>query len=60
MLGVIPALLAPLCALPRLLWAWRNGSPLWKQKYGMIEWSLGIALSICLGYLALFRLLDTL
>jgi hypothetical protein len=56
--GLIPALLAPLVALPRLIWAWRQGRPLWRQKYGIIEWSLGIAFSIGLGYFGLFQLLQ--
>lgn len=43
--------LAPLCALPRLLAGWRNGNPIWKQRYGLLEMGLGIVLSTALGVL---------
>lgn len=50
MLGAVPAVLAISCALPRLLWSWQSGKPLWAQRYGLLEWALGIALSLGLGY----------
>lgn len=56
-LGAIPAVIALTFGLPRLFWAWRRGVPLWKQHYGMLEWSLGILLSVGLGYFGLSPLL---
>ncbi len=48
--------LAPLCAAPRLLYAWSHGTPIWKQRRGLLEMGIGIVFSIALG-LVLHRLL---
>jgi hypothetical protein len=48
-LGIGGAVIAPLVGLPRLYWAWRRKRPLWRQKHGLLEWGLGIAVSIALG-----------
>lgn len=56
MWGALPALLALTFGLPRLYWAWHKGNPLWRQKYGIIEWGLGIVLSVAVGYIGIYPL----
>lgn len=56
--GFVGALIAPLLALPRLAYAWRWGNPLWKQRYGLLEWGLGIVLSVGIGYFCLFAMIE--
>lgn len=58
MFGLIPALIAPVFALPRLYYAWRIGNPLWKERYGLLEWGLGIVFSLSLGYFGLFQIMQ--
>ncbi|MBZ0308569.1 MAG: DUF3307 domain-containing protein [Anaerolineae bacterium] len=58
MLGPVPALVSPIFALPRLYYAWRIGNPLWKERYGLLEWGLGIVFSLCLGYFGLFQIMQ--
>ena len=41
--------LAPLCVVPRLFVSWRIKQPIWKQKRGVLEMSLGVILAIGLG-----------
>ncbi len=41
--------LAPLCALPRLWFAWYCKHPIWKQRRGALEMGIGILFSIGLG-----------
>ncbi|MHB8626861.1 MAG: DUF3307 domain-containing protein [Aggregatilineales bacterium] len=43
------AFLAPLCAALRLFAAWRSGQPIWQQKRGTLEMTLGVGLAIMLG-----------
>jgi hypothetical protein len=40
---------APLCVVPRMLYAWRYDTPLWNQPRGKIELPLGVIFSIALG-----------
>jgi hypothetical protein len=40
---------APLCIVPRILYAWRYDTPLWNQPRGKIELPLGVIFSIALG-----------
>ena len=42
---------APLCALPRLLYARQIGRPISRQKHGSLEMGIGIVFSIALGLL---------
>ncbi len=42
---------APLCALPRLVIAYREDRPLWNQRRGLLEMGIGIVLSVALGVL---------
>lgn len=49
-LGMGGAVIALLVGLSRLIWAWRRGRPLWRQRYGLWEWGLGVAVSIGLGW----------
>jgi len=51
--GELGLILACCCALPRLLWAWARGVPLWQQRYGLLEWALGILLCLTLGFFGL-------
>lgn len=57
-LGPIPALVSPVFALPRLVFAWRSGNPLWKERYGLLEWGLGIVFSLGLGYVGLYNIMQ--
>lgn len=49
-LGAAGTVLALSFSLPRLYWSWRRGQALWRQRYGLLEWCLGILLSIAIGY----------
>jgi hypothetical protein len=40
---------APLCVVPRLVIAYRQGSPIWQQRRGLLEMALGVVLSVALG-----------
>jgi len=51
--------LAPLLALPRLYWGYRIESPIWQTRSGLLEWGLGIVLSMSLGYIWLAPLFNT-
>lgn len=41
--------IAPICAIPRIVYAWKNRYPLWRQRRGVAELVIGIILSIVLG-----------
>jgi hypothetical protein len=47
--GVGLFFLAPLCAIPRLWYAWHCGYPIWKAPRGALEVGIGILFSIILG-----------
>jgi hypothetical protein len=48
--------LAPVAALPRLVYAWRYEEPLWRTRYGVLEWGIGIVFCVILGYFGIFQL----
>jgi len=43
------AVIAPLCAVLRFVYAWRCSQPIWRQRRGLLEMGIGILFSIALG-----------
>jgi hypothetical protein len=56
--GVAGLVLVPFFALPRLVAAARAGTPLWRQRYGLLEWGLGILVGVIIGGSILHPLLQ--
>lgn len=56
--ALVHPLIAPFFALPRLVYAWWVGNPLWKERYGLLEWGIGILFSVSVGYFGLFALIQ--